>query len=340
MSHPSAIDRALAAQPAIPRSFNHLLPGRGHPLGNAQFGNQNVGDFAGAGGVFPSTEVFHDNATQFGNGGIVSNDRLHIQYLVRTQFENGELGVNFEVMDSDYGDKSWTWSYTPRDYRPGSPIIAVAWGTLNYLISYDESIRKILAEDDTYETFDEHFRYIGNQINNGMRTNVQQVGKALVYQFAKRSMAPNVFCGMVKGEGGEYARPYNLMTGDHCYAVLRKYERRRPTYDSRVDTSFSKRSRLEDDWVQYWQLDPWVSSVRQPPPMSVWSGTLQNSKTEWVGKYYFLGVVVDTRGNTTNDMAADNIRNARAALYPKRRDASHWEALHKLPEIEIFLRQF
>lgn len=359
MSIPGRASRALFASSVFPRQFN--MPNG--PLSSTNFGNTSVADFGGAYGIMPGTTVSHDGAVSFGNGGQIPNDYVNHQYLIRAECENSELNTDlFHVKDCDRGAGAYIWNYfPPSGWSPGDKLNTVSWGAMNHLM-YTEPLREVIVGDGGYDSFERYFKFVG--IQKGQPPgNSFPIGLCQVHHVAKRAMAKNVFCGLIRDWEGDYS-PINLQKGDHLYSVLRHYEmddvllEEHPDFHPEdhhdaIDRGFGERSkdgkrRFQPNSVslfskagkkKYCRMEPYACSDRRGVPTSLTSGR-HSDGSPWVGKDYFLAVVVDTRGNTTEEMAETNAMRARRVIHPTKRNRDNIDAGYLLPEIEIFLKTF
>jgi hypothetical protein len=213
----------------------------------------------------------------------------------------------------------------------------------------------------THEWLTKHIRFIGVQKGQApagvasMDTDIYQLS-----QIAKRAMAPNVWVASARDCNGEEAT--NLKSLDNVWFIARERQMQvaNPIYEAgfNVDHSFAqpepepaaglrrKRNQIDEPFdlsgvkkktIRYIQIDPFASSDRTGPPLCLSTGE-HDDGTKWIGKRFKIGVVIDTRGNTSQGMSATNMMYAREAVYARRRDEAHRTANLRLPQLEIMLR--
>jgi len=118
----------------------------------------------------------------------------------------------------------------------------------------------------------------------------------------------------------------SVMENDELYLIIRRYELDKPIVAAKKQSRGPPRT-----LTHYWQIVPYVSYDRRPPPDCLWSDD------DWVGGYIFVGYVHGVYGEK-RAISKKHSKHAREALFPESADIADWKTnFYRIAEVEVFL---
>jgi len=228
--------------------------------------------------------------------------------------------------------------------EPGSSILAVdhqflSISAINKKFSFDPEWKHFNHQQfPSISEWTDFWNFFGVQQNDTPafieRTALKSDQRKQNFHFARRCRFPNVFAAMKSSKTGNTECTEEM---DDVFLMTRKFERPMDGEKLPFARPLNPDVPLPEPKTEFiWQIVPYVSHDRKPPPFCLYSNIdTRNPEREWVGCYWRIGKVTGVFGTTTNP---DVVQKARNALFPQGPLSDYKASIYTLPQIEVFLR--
>lgn len=192
---------------------------------------------------------------------------------------------------------------------------------INFLMEFDDSSAENLMDT---------FRLFGVQLNEKEVTLDPTADHFQMHHVARRARFPSYWSAIESRKNHRGS----IRENDELWLLVRRYK----LQDERV----VKRPRLahvtERIVTHYWQIVPYVSDCRAPPPECLYTDDLSaDPKEHWVGGRIFVGYVHGVFGES-RAQSGKHRTLARKALCPDSATTDDWKkGFYSLAEVEVFL---